>query len=88
MTHRDFRFGVVAATEGSGALAVGNIAGTNVVNLLFALGLGDDVVGVTLTPDAVIETYRKRTARILGLIRHHSPFLPRPTPHLHPRAHR
>jgi cation:H+ antiporter len=31
--------GVVAATEGSGALAVGNIAGTNVVNLLFVLGL-------------------------------------------------
>jgi cation:H+ antiporter len=31
--------GVVAAVEGSGALAVGNIAGTNVVNLLFALGL-------------------------------------------------
>jgi cation:H+ antiporter len=31
--------GVVAAVEGSGALAVGNIAGTNVVNLLFVLGL-------------------------------------------------
>ena len=31
--------GVVAASEGSGALAVGNIAGTNVVNLLFVLGL-------------------------------------------------
>jgi cation:H+ antiporter len=31
--------GVVAAMEGSGALAVGNIAGTNVVNLLFVLGL-------------------------------------------------
>jgi len=26
--------GVVAASEGSGALAVGNIAGTNVVNML------------------------------------------------------
>lgn len=31
--------GVTAATEGSGALAVGNIAGTNVVNILFILGL-------------------------------------------------
>jgi cation:H+ antiporter len=31
--------GVVAAADGSGALAVGNIAGTNVVNLLFVLGL-------------------------------------------------
>ena len=31
--------GVTAATEGSGALAVGNIAGTNTVNLLFILGL-------------------------------------------------
>lgn len=31
--------GVVAAREGSGALAVGNIAGTNVVNLIFVLGL-------------------------------------------------
>src|SRR6185437_1089894 len=31
--------GVVAAVEGSGSLAVGNIAGTNVVNLLFVLGL-------------------------------------------------
>lgn len=31
--------GVTAALEGSGALAVGNIAGTNVVNILFILGL-------------------------------------------------
>ncbi|CRZ13362.1 calcium/sodium antiporter [Mycolicibacterium neworleansense] len=31
--------GVTAATEGSGELAVGNIAGTNVVNILFILGL-------------------------------------------------
>src|SRR5690349_11961353 len=31
--------GVVAVGEGSGALAVGNIAGTNVVNLLLILGL-------------------------------------------------
>ncbi|OKH75853.1 sodium:calcium antiporter [Mycobacterium sp. SWH-M5] len=31
--------GVTAAVEGSGALAVGNIAGTNIVNLLFILGL-------------------------------------------------
>ena len=28
--------GVVAATEGNGALAVGNIAGTNVVNLCWS----------------------------------------------------
>ena len=31
--------GVVAAAEGSGALAVGNITGTNIVNLLLVLGL-------------------------------------------------
>ena len=31
--------GVAAASEGNGALAVGNIAGTNVVNLLLVLGL-------------------------------------------------
>lgn len=31
--------GVVSAAEGNGALAVGNIAGTNVVNLLLVLGL-------------------------------------------------
>lgn len=31
--------GVTAALEGSGELAVGNIAGTNVVNVLFILGL-------------------------------------------------
>ncbi|WKG01740.1 calcium/sodium antiporter [Mycolicibacterium sp. HK-90] len=31
--------GVTAANEGSGELAVGNIAGTNVVNILFILGL-------------------------------------------------
>ena len=31
--------GVVAAQDGSGALAVGNIAGTNIVNLLLILGL-------------------------------------------------
>ncbi len=31
--------GVVAATEGNGSLAVGNIAGTNMVNLLLILGL-------------------------------------------------
>ncbi|MHC9295753.1 calcium/sodium antiporter [Mycobacterium sp. LTG2003] len=31
--------GVTAAVEGSGELAVGNIAGTNVVNVLFILGL-------------------------------------------------
>lgn len=31
--------GVAAATEGRGALAVGNIAGTNIFNILFILGL-------------------------------------------------
>jgi cation:H+ antiporter len=31
--------GVVAASEGTGALALGNIAGANVINLLFVLGL-------------------------------------------------
>lgn len=31
--------GVIASTQGSGALAVGNIAGTNVFNLIFILGL-------------------------------------------------
>lgn len=31
--------GVAAALEGKGALAVGNIAGTNIVNILFILGL-------------------------------------------------
>ena len=31
--------GVVAAVEDNGALAVGNITGTNVVNLLLVLGL-------------------------------------------------
>jgi cation:H+ antiporter len=30
--------GVVAATEGTASLAVGNIAGTNIVNLLLILG--------------------------------------------------
>ena len=31
--------GLTAATEGNGGLAVGNIAGTNIVNILFILGL-------------------------------------------------
>lgn len=31
--------GIIAAQQGNGALAVGNIAGTNVLNLLFILGL-------------------------------------------------
>jgi cation:H+ antiporter len=35
----ELAIGVVAATEGSASLAVGNIAGTNVVNLLLILGL-------------------------------------------------
>lgn len=40
--------GVVAAVEGSGALAVGNIAGTNVVNLLLILGLSALLVPLAL----------------------------------------
>lgn len=40
--------GVVAAGEGSGALAVGNIAGTNVVNVLLILGLSAALVPLTL----------------------------------------
>ncbi len=35
----ELAIGVVAASEGTGALAVGNIAGANVINLLFVLGL-------------------------------------------------
>ncbi|GAB5896959.1 calcium/sodium antiporter [Mycolicibacterium mageritense] len=35
----ELAIGITAATEGSGELAVGNIAGTNVVNILFILGL-------------------------------------------------
>jgi cation:H+ antiporter len=35
----ELAIGVVAATEGSASLAVGNITGTNVVNLLLILGL-------------------------------------------------
>ncbi len=31
--------GLTAAAEGNGGLAVGNIAGTNIVNILFILGL-------------------------------------------------
>ncbi len=40
--------GVVAAAEGNGALAVGNIAGTNVVNLLLVLGLSALLVPLVL----------------------------------------
>jgi cation:H+ antiporter len=40
--------GVVAASEGSGALAVGNIAGTNVVNLLLILGLSALILPLTM----------------------------------------
>jgi cation:H+ antiporter len=35
----ELAIGITAATEGSGELAVGNIAGTNMVNVLFILGL-------------------------------------------------
>lgn len=41
--------GVVAAQEGSGALAVGNIAGTNVVNLLLILGLSALILPLAMT---------------------------------------
>lgn len=47
--------GVTAAAEGSGTLAVGNIAGTNAVNLLFILGLS-----ALLRPLAI----RHRTLRL------------------------
>lgn len=40
--------GVAAAGQGSGALAVGNIAGTNVVNLLLILGLSAAMVPLVL----------------------------------------
>jgi cation:H+ antiporter len=40
--------GVVAAVEDNGALAVGNIAGTNVVNLLLVLGLSALLVPLAL----------------------------------------
>ena len=40
--------GVVAAGQGSGALAVGNIAGTNVVNLLLILGLSAVIAPLVL----------------------------------------
>ncbi|SEH46033.1 cation:H+ antiporter [Mycolicibacterium rutilum] len=40
--------GVVAAGEGSGALAVGNIAGTNVVNVLLILGLSAALLPLAL----------------------------------------
>ncbi|GAA2567942.1 calcium/sodium antiporter [Mycolicibacterium diernhoferi] len=40
--------GVVAVQEGSGALAVGNIAGTNVVNLLLILGLSALIVPLAM----------------------------------------
>jgi cation:H+ antiporter len=35
----ELAIGITAAGEGSGELAVGNIAGTNIVNILFILGL-------------------------------------------------
>lgn len=40
--------GVVAVQEGSGALAVGNIAGTNIVNLLLILGLSALILPLAL----------------------------------------
>ena len=35
----EMAIGVVSASEGSGALAVGNVAGANAINLMFVLGL-------------------------------------------------
>jgi cation:H+ antiporter len=35
----ELAIGVIAAVEGKGSLAVGNIAGTNILNILFILGL-------------------------------------------------
>lgn len=40
--------GVVSAAEGSGALAVGNIAGTNIANLLLVLGLSALLLPLTI----------------------------------------
>src|SRR5690606_34381381 len=40
--------GVEAAIQGNGSLAVGNIAGTNVVNLLLILGLSAAIRPLTL----------------------------------------
>lgn len=44
----ELAIGVLAVGEGSGALAVGNIAGTNVVNLLLILGLSALLVPLAL----------------------------------------
>jgi cation:H+ antiporter len=44
----ELAIGVVAASEGSGALAVGNIAGANVINLLFVLGLSALILPVAI----------------------------------------
>jgi cation:H+ antiporter len=38
-TMPELAVGITAATEGRGSLAVGNIAGTNIMNILFILGL-------------------------------------------------
>jgi cation:H+ antiporter len=54
--------GVVAAADGSGALAVGNIAGTNVVNILLILGLS-----AVLVPLAVaMRTFRFELPMMAG----------------------
>lgn len=44
----ELAIGVVSAAEGSGALAVGNIAGTNIVNILLILGLSAVLVPLAL----------------------------------------
>ena len=41
--------GIEAALEGNGSLAVGNVAGTNTVNILFILGLSAAIDPLTLT---------------------------------------
>ncbi|MGE4361702.1 MAG: calcium/sodium antiporter [Mycolicibacterium sp.] len=44
----ELAIGVVSAGEGSGALAVGNIAGTNIVNVLLILGLSALLIPLAL----------------------------------------
>lgn len=45
--------GIDAAVSGNGAIAVGNIAGTNVVNILLILGLSAAVRPLALRPEAL-----------------------------------
>jgi cation:H+ antiporter len=45
--------GIEAALKGSGDLAIGNIAGTNVVNILFILGLSASIQSLALRNDTL-----------------------------------